>query len=78
MVYAGEVLVLALANLIGLAATPAAEPAAEPAATDETVDRGRGWYAPGAAIPEPPVALALVIVAAAGMRARERRRGAAR
>lgn len=74
MVYAGEVLALALANLIGLAATPAAEPAA----SDETVDRGRGWYAPGAAIPEPPVALALVIVAAAGMRARERRRGAAR
>lgn len=67
--YAGEVLALALANLIALA---------EPAATDETVDRGRGWYAPGAAIPEPPVALALVIVAAAGMRARERRRRAAR
>lgn len=55
---------LALVHLLALG---------EPAATDEAVERGRGWYAPGAAIPEPPVALALVIVAAAGMRARERR-----
>lgn len=56
---------LALANLL-VSGTPA------PA--DDVIDRGIGWYSASApTIPEPPVALALVIVAAAGMRVRERR-----
>lgn len=41
---------------------------------DDTFDRGRGLYIAGATIPEPPIGLALVILGAAGMRLRERRR----
>ena len=43
----------------------------EPLPAEEGFHRGTGWYVPGS-VPEPPVALALVIVAAAGMRVRER------
>lgn len=61
--------------MLGLALAPLLL-AAGPAAPDveEAVERGRGWYVAGASIPEPPIALALVIVGVAGMRARERRR----
>lgn len=44
-----------------------------PAPADAGFHRGTGWYAPGS-VPEPPYALGLVIVAAAGMRRYERRR----
>lgn len=44
-----------------------------PAPVDEVFHRGHGWHSPDASIPEPPYALALVIVGVAGMRARERR-----
>lgn len=47
---------------------------AEPAAPEDAgVHRGQGWYVAGPAVPEPPIALALVIIAAGGMRVRERR-----
>ena len=59
---------LVLAEVALVAATPGMTGAAE-----EGVHRGEGWYSPDARVPEPPLALALVIVAAAGMRARERR-----
>lgn len=59
---------LALANLL-LVGAPAQQ-----APTDDVVHRGTGWYVADASIPEPPIALALVIVGALGMRARERRR----
>lgn len=45
----------------------------EPPAVDDAVHRGTGWYSAGTSIPEPPIALALVIIGAAGMRVRERR-----
>jgi hypothetical protein len=45
-----------------------------PQPADDEVHRGTGWYSAGTSIPEPPIALALVIVGAAGMRVRERRR----
>lgn len=48
--------------------------APQPQPADDEVHRGTGWYAAGRSIPEPPIALALVIVGAAGMRVRERRR----
>lgn len=41
---------------------------------DDVLERGRGWYIAGATVPEPPIGLALVILGAAGMRLRERRR----
>jgi hypothetical protein len=64
------VLGLALANLllVGAPAPPAQAP------TDDVVHRGTGWHVAGASIPEPPIALALVIVGALGMRVRDRRR----
>jgi hypothetical protein len=52
--------------------------AGDPASADAGVHRGSGWYSPGVAIPEPPIGLALVILGAAGMRLRERRRSRAR
>lgn len=39
----------------------------------DVVHRGHGWYSADLSVPEPPYALALVIVGVAGMRARERR-----
>jgi hypothetical protein len=50
--------------------------AGDPQPVDDGIHRGTGWYVAGAAVPEPPVALALVIVGVAGMRVRERRRQA--
>lgn len=64
----GDMLSLALVNLLVVADVPPA---------DAAVHRGTGWYSAGTTVPEPPIALALVIVAAAGMRVRERRRAAA-
>jgi len=58
---------LALANLlINLISGDPSPP------VDEGVHRGTGWYSTDV-VPEPPYALALVIIGAAGMRARERR-----
>jgi hypothetical protein len=54
---------LALANLLF---------SAEPPPADEGLHRGTGWYSTDK-VPEPPFALALVIIGAAGMRARDRR-----
>ena len=45
---------------------------AEPAPVEAGLHRGTGWYSTSA-VPEPPFALALVIIGVAGMRARERR-----
>lgn len=44
-----------------------------PAPADDVVHRGHGWYSADLSVPEPPYALALVIVGVAGMRVRERR-----
>lgn len=46
---------------------------ASPAPADDVIHRGHGWYSPDLSVPEPPIALALVIVGVAGMRVRERR-----
>lgn len=59
---------LALANLL-LGGDPAP---VEAAPVEDGFHRGTGWYSTDA-VPEPPIALALVIVAAAGMRSYERR-----
>lgn len=59
---------LALANLL-LSGDPTP---VEAAPVEEGFHRGTGWYSTDA-VPEPPFALALVIVGAAGMRAYERR-----
>lgn len=48
--------------------------APQPQPADDEVHRGAGRVPAGRSIPEPPIALALVIVGAAGMRVRERRR----
>ena len=61
---------LALANLL-LSGDPAPVEAA-PVDVEAGFHRGTGWYST-TAIPEPPFALALVIVGVAGMRAYERR-----
>lgn len=42
---------------------------------EEGLHRGVGWYHADARIPEPPLALALVIVGAWAMRRRDRRLG---
>lgn len=61
-----------LAGMLGLALAHQLL-AGDPLPVDAAIERGTGWYAAGATVPEPPIALALVIVAAFGMRVRERR-----
>ena len=41
--------------------------------TLQGVHRGEGWYDATVRVPEPPLALALVLIGAAGMRLRDRR-----
>lgn len=43
------------------------------AAPTDGLHRGHGWYDAKVRIPEPPLALALVIIGAAAMRIRDRR-----
>ena len=55
------------------APAPGGYPApAAPAPVEDGVHRGTGWYST-TPVPEPPIALALVIVGVAGVRAQERR-----
>ncbi|MCA9661767.1 MAG: hypothetical protein KC486_25740 [Myxococcales bacterium] len=63
----------AAALLGGLVVAPASAGAATPG-PDDGIHRGRGWYDADLRIPEPPLALALVIIGAAAMRLRDRRR----
>ncbi|HGG57141.1 MAG TPA: hypothetical protein ENK31_05040 [Nannocystis exedens] len=53
-----------------------ANASASPTGAKETlqgVHRGEGWYDATVRIPEPPLALALVLIGAAGMRLRDHR-----
>ncbi|MEZ4385583.1 MAG: hypothetical protein R3A79_29970 [Nannocystaceae bacterium] len=56
----------------GLVVAPSGASAASPAS--DGLHRGRGWYSADLRIPEPPLALALVILGAAAMRRRDRLR----
>ncbi|MEZ4451820.1 MAG: hypothetical protein R3B09_20320 [Nannocystaceae bacterium] len=68
--------ILTLAAGIGLACASTSARADDPStATVDGFHRGVGWYDADVKIPEPPLALALVIVGAWAMRRRERRLG---
>ncbi|MCB9704775.1 MAG: hypothetical protein H6711_23070 [Myxococcales bacterium] len=64
---------LGLAALFALSLAPGLARADAPASGDEGLHRGRGWYSADVRVPEPPLALALVIIGAAAMRRRDRR-----
>ncbi len=54
-------------------ATSSSDALAGQAGPSEGLYRGHGWYDAKLRVPEPPLALALVIIGAAAMRVRDRR-----
>ncbi len=54
-------------------ATSSADALATEAGPSDSFHRGHGWYDAKVRVPEPPLALALVILGAAAMRLRDRR-----